>query len=267
MILFTAALYGLIVGLSLGVTGGGGTILAVPLLIYGLGYQFREAVAASLFIVGATSLFGALTQLRSGRILWGAAVILGVGGLASAPLGSYAGSLMPTRLSMILFAVLMILVAVRTLGAGRDGWIDIPLDWAACKISPEKDLPDFTFACSGKLLIAGIVTGLLSGMFGVGGGFVIVPALIAVTSIDLNRALSTSLLAIFIVACSALASNYQHLNASLLPSGSVFFAGALTGMIVGLKVRNKIPETVTRRIFVTALFTAAAVTIYKTLAG
>ena len=239
----------------------------MPLLIYGLEYEFREAVAASLFIVGVTSLFGALAQFRSGRILWGAAVILGIGGIIAAPLGSYAGSLMPERLGMILFAVLMIFVAVWTLGANRAGWIDIPLGWAACPISPTKDRPDFTLTCSGKLLIAGIVTGLLSGMFGVGGGFVIVPALIAVTSIDLNRALSTSLLAIFIVSCSALASNYQHLNSELLPSGAVFFIGALVGMIVGLRVRNKIPETFTRKIFVVALFAASAVTIYKSFAG
>ncbi len=251
----------------MGVTAGGGTILAVPLLMHGLGYQFREAVAASLLVVGATALFGALARLRSGQILWGAAVILGVGGMAAAPLGSYAGALMPAQLGVVLFAVILIAVAVRTLGAGRAGGVDIPLGWAACKISPDRGRPDFTLACSGKLLSAGIVTGFLSGMFGVGGGFIIVPALMAVTSIDLNRAMSTSLLAIFIVSSSALASNVQHLNAQILPSGAVFFAGSLVGMFVGLKVRNRIPETVTRSIFVTALFAAGAVTIYKSLAG
>ncbi|MFY8216203.1 MAG: TSUP family transporter, partial [Chthoniobacterales bacterium] len=78
-------LFGAIVGLSLGLTGGGGSIFAVPLLVYGLSMDFRRAVALSLAVVGLTALYGAVVQARQGRVLWGAGIVLGIGGVLSAP--------------------------------------------------------------------------------------------------------------------------------------------------------------------------------------
>lgn len=98
---------GSIVGISLGLTGGGGSIFAVPLLVYALGLELRRAVALSLAIVGLTALFGALIQGRHGRVLWKAGGTLGAGGIVAAPLGARVGEWLPEPIALYLFAALM----------------------------------------------------------------------------------------------------------------------------------------------------------------
>ena len=110
-----ALVYGVIVGLSLGLTGGGGSIFAVPLLLYGLGLDFRRAVAVSLAVVGLTALYGAVLQARRGHVLWGAGAVLGLGGVMAAPLGGWIGARLPAQLSLLLFAALMIFIGERML--------------------------------------------------------------------------------------------------------------------------------------------------------
>ena len=177
--MFLTLLYGGIVGLSLGFTGGGGSIFAVPLLVYGLGLDFRSAVALSLAVVGLTAAYGAAIQAREGNVLWRAGAVLGLGGILSAPLGARIGTQMPERLSLLLFAALMAFIGLQMLrrkDAGLDG---VPLSWMRCQ-REAGEKPRFSFSCAGKILGAGALSGLLSGIFGVGGGFLIVPALLIV---------------------------------------------------------------------------------------
>ena len=167
---------GLLVGLALGLTGGGGSILAVPLLLYVLGFDLRGAVKVSLAVVGLTSLFGAVLQRR--EVIWKAGTVLGAGGVFGAPLGAWLGRRLPDTLVLMLFAGLMIFIAIRFLRGGASA--EVPVSRIGCKIEPGQTRPQFHWQCALKMLGAGSVAGVLAGLFGVGGGFILVPSLMVV---------------------------------------------------------------------------------------
>jgi len=262
----TAALiFGILVGLSLGLTGGGGSIFAVPLLIYGLGLPLRDAVIISLAVVGTTALFGAAIQSRRpGLVLWGAGAMLGLGGIIGAPIGAKVGMALPDSLTLLLFSLLMFVIGIRMLRAGSSA-AEIPLSWATCARG-EHGLPRFTPTCGGKLIAAGTVTGILSGIFGVGGGFLVVPALMFVTGVSIERALATSLVGIALISGAAFASNI-FFEARALPLGLtlVFLLGALGGMIAGSRFKHRLPAETLRRIFAVSVITLALVIAAKTV--
>jgi uncharacterized membrane protein YfcA len=255
--MWEAILYGAIVGLSLGLTGGGGSIFAVPLLIFGLGMAFRDAVVVSLAVVGLTALYGAVIQSRSGQVLWGAGGILGFGGILFAPLGAKIGVFLPPTAALLLFAGLMIVIGSRMLKKSPPPGEDVPLPAIRCE-QDECGLPKFSTLCALKLLAAGAVSGILSGIFGVGGGFLLVPALLLVTGIEIGRALATSLVAIFLISASGLISNLllvPHWPGWLQPG--LFLAGAAIGMTGGAALKPLFPPVILRHIFAVAVLLMA----------
>lgn len=240
----TAISLGSLVGLSLGLTGGGGSIFAVPLLVYGLSLNFREAVALSLAIVGTTALYGASLQARRGVVLWGAGAVLGVGGILTAPLGAYVGDLLPDQLSILMFAVLMLVIGaqmVRNKAAQTTSSL-------ACDRNALGEL-SFSWPCAIKLFITGTVTGLLSGIFGVGGGFLLVPALLMVGGISIDSAMATSLVSITLISLSGFVSNLAHITGDSAPTAIWFLVGALGGMTIGASLKARLPTDILRRIF------------------
>lgn len=260
-----ALIFGVLVGLSLGLTGGGGSIFAVPLLIYGLGLPLRDAVAVSLVVVGATALFGAVLQSgRPGLVLWGAGAMLGLGGVIGAPLGAKIGTALPDALALGLFSLLMLVIGFRMLHSDSST-VEIPLSWVTCARG-EHGLPRFTPTCGSKLVAAGAVTGILSGIFGVGGGFLVVPALMFVTGVSIERALATSLVGIALISGAAFAANV-FLEARPLPIALtlVFLVGALGGMIAGSRLKHHLPATALRRIFGVSVIVLAVIIAAKTL--
>lgn len=260
-----ALIFGTLVGLSLGLTGGGGSIFAVPLLIYGLGLPLRDAVTVSLVVVGATALFGAVLQSRRpGLVLWGAGAMLGLGGIIGAPLGAKIGLGLPDSLTLLFFSILMLIIGLRMLKSGSST-AEIPLSWATCARG-EHGLPRFTPTCGGKLVAAGAVTGVLSGIFGVGGGFLVVPALMFVTGVSIERALATSLVGIALISGAAFAANL-FLEARALPVALtlLFLAGAIGGMIAGSRLKHYLPATALRRIFGVSVIALAVIIATKTL--
>ncbi len=255
---------GLVVGLSLGLTGGGGAILAVPLLVYVLGLQFRAAVALSLAIVGATALYGALAATRRGSVRWAAGLILGASGALCAPLGAFLGARLSDRASMLAFAVVMLAVAVRMLRdrTAPDG--SAP-PWFACQPPMPGQALRISSRCALKLLIAGALTGTLSGVFGVGGGFLLVPVLTAVLWLPMGIATATSLVAITVISASALAANASHLNSDASTTGLLVGFGALAGMTGSSLVRSRLDERSLRRTFGLLVLVAVAVTLAQSL--
>ena len=254
-------LYGLIVGLSLGLTGGGGSIFAVPLLVYGLGLDFRRAVAVSLAVVGLTALYGAILQGRRGHVLWGAGAVLGVGGVLAAPLGAWIGAWLPPRVSLLLFAALMILIGVMML-LRKDTVGEVPLSWMSCERRPD-GRPRFTLPCAGKLVGAGAATGVLSGIFGVGGGFLVVPALLVVTCVGMERALATSLVGIFLISASGFAANAANFAAGDWNLAGFFLIGSALGMTGGAQLKKTIPARGLRIIFACAVIGTAFYVILR----
>lgn len=248
-----AVLSGVLVGLSLGLTGGGGSILAVPLLLGVLGLALRDAVTVSLSVVGLTALYGALLQRR--LVLWGPGLVLGAGGVAGAPLGAWLGSDLPEGPTLALFSVLMVFIAYRMWRGGQGE--DVPLSPWSCPRDAGGQL-SFRWSCAGKLAAAGVLTGVLSGIFGVGGGFLVVPALLVVTAMPVPAALATSLVAIFLISAAAFVSNVAVLPSFPAITAAWFLLGGALGMTAGSAWKSRVPPVALRKVFAVALVLVAA---------
>lgn len=267
-----ALLFGGVMGLSLGLTGGGGSILAVPLLVYGLGLELRAAVAVSLAVVGITALFGAVIQARSRLVLWRAGIILGGGGIIAAPLGARLGAVLPDDLVLVLFAVLMVVVGLRMARCGADDAtgdgaqkaLEVPVGRLRCPRG-EDGKPRPTPSCMAKLAGAGAVAGVLSGFFGVGGGFLLVPALVWVGSVRIEHALATSLVAIALISVSGFAANVGPAGELSVSLAVLFGAGGAVGMIAGARLKRHLSPVVLSRVFAAVAVTAGVYVVVQVL--
>jgi uncharacterized membrane protein YfcA len=262
-------LYGCIVGLSLGLTGGGGSIFAIPLLIYGTGLGMTEAVPVSLIAVALTAAVGAWYSFRAGLLLWQPIVMFSMGGIVGAPLGiqlsrNFEQSILLGGFASLTFVVGLVMWrktftrpdetrVIRAL-ANRDDKEPI------CKLSKDGKL-SFTTPCAVILMVSGLVTGLLSGLFGVGGGFMIVPALMAVIELGIHRAVAASLVIITVIGISGAGS---ALLEGVLPWNILipFISGSIMGMFAGRLVAARIAGPILQRIFASAiLFTGISMLI------
>ena len=266
-------LFGLIVGFALGLTGGGGSIFAVPLLVYGLGTPVHEAVVTSLAAVGMTSLGGGLARLRGGEAELQLAVIFGLSGIFGAPLGAWLNPRFPESVLLAGFALLMLAVAVRmwwqasrrpdeTRIICSGGDLDADNAGPVCRYDSGGQLR-FTSRCAARLALTGSATGLLSGLFGVGGGFLIVPALVLVASLPMRRAVATSLWVIAIISALAFASHLlagARLNPALTAG---FVGGGLGGMALGIVVGRRIAGPALQKLFAGMIVAVATFMLVK----
>ncbi len=216
MTLVVAVVAGALIGLSLGALGGGGSILAVPVLVYALGQSPAQATTGSLVVVGVTSLVGAVTAHRSGNTMLGRGVVFGTVAIGGAVAGAKLSGHVSEPLLLASFSVLMLLVGalmafrqVRGRRAARDGADEADgagptralLDDPIITFSP-------SFACQCpralKVLVTATAVGLLTGFLGVGGGFLVVPALILALGLPMELAAGTSLVVITLTSFTAL---------------------------------------------------------------
>lgn len=261
--------FGAIVGFSLGLTGGGGSIFAVPLLVYGLGIRPNEAVGISLAAVGATALFGFFQRLRSGEVEVHTGLIFAVAGMAGAPIGSWMNGQLPGPLLLLLFSGLMVLVASRMWFkansrpadslAVRARFEPIPSDepGPTCRRDPSGRLTMST-RCAMLLAGVGLVTGVLSGLFGVGGGFVIVPALVLFSGMGVHRAVATSLLVIALIGASGVGSLLVAGRPLPLGITTQFIVGGLLGMVLGTRLGRQLSGPRLQKVFAGAILAVAA---------
>lgn len=207
MTLIVALVAGAIIGLSLGALGGGGSILAVPVLVYLLGQTAGQATTGSLVVVGVTSLMGAVTAHRAGHVLLGRGVAFGVVAIGGAVLGARASALVSDEVLLASFSALMLLVG------GAMAWRRWRGRAAISEGPPTLDDPIIsfspTFACdcprAVKVLVTATSVGLLTGFLGVGGGFLVVPALLLALALPMRHAAGTALVVITITSAAALA--------------------------------------------------------------
>jgi len=198
---------GALIGLSLGALGGGGSVLTVPVLVYGLGQSAGQATTGSLLVVGITSLVGAVTAYRSGNVLLTRGLAFGGVAIGGAMAGAKASGLVPQPVLLAAFAALLFVVAgamaSRQLRARRrqpDERLDSGDPIIAFK-------PSFACDCRRAItvLVTATIVGLLTGFLGVGGGFLVVPALVLALGLPMAYAAGTSLVVITITSASALA--------------------------------------------------------------
>lgn len=263
-------IFGAVVGLSLGLTGGGGAIFAIPLLVYGLGVSPREAVAVSLAAVGATSFVGFLHRWRLGEVELRTGLLFAVAGMIGAPLGTWFAALLPDTVLLLLFAGLMVVVAVRLWQQASQPHLPITdcpsegLTGSTCQRDASGALV-LTSQCAMLLFAAGVMTGVLSGLFGVGGGFVIVPALVLFSGISIHRAVGTSLMVIAVVSVSGVASQIAAGRTIPQELTALFVAGGIGGLFLGQQIGRRLSGPTLQRVFVVAILGVAVFVIARNL--
>lgn len=246
---------GVLIGLSLGALGGGGSILTVPALVYLLDQSPHGATTASLIIVGTTALVGVVVHLKAGRVQVRSGLVFGVLGSGGSYVGSRLSDRVDPNLLLAAFSVLIIGVAASMLhrrrragpGPGGQGQLLAGKNDRPASPGPGGALrPGAEAVTIGRgpvpplaVVAAATVVGLLTGFFGVGGGFVVVPALVLVLGLSMPIAVGTSLLVIAVNSASALLSRlggHAHVDAALLV---VFTAAAVAGAVVGSSVASR----------------------------
>lgn len=261
-----------LVGLSLGLTGGGGAIFAVPLLVYWLGVDPKTAVSISLMTVAVTALVGTVERWWYGQLELPTGLLFAAAGMVAAPLGGWLGTLVPATVLLAAFAVLMLAIAARMWLKARDDVERLSpasLDAGsgpACRRDPEGKLR-MTSRCATVLTSVGLAVGVLSGLFGVGGGFLIVPALTTFASMGVPRAVGTSLLVMTLVSTAAVASQFVAGRAIPADVTMGFVAGSIPGLFAGSFIGRRLTGPLLSRIFAVAIVCVAAFVIAKTALG
>lgn len=224
----TLFLYGSISGLILGLTGSGGSIVAVPLLIYFAHLSIQDAIIISLFSVFTTGFFSSFYRWYKKEINWKAALIMIVGGIIGTPIGSELSTLFSPTLLMIFFGLLTLSIGIKML-------IN---DHNSAHISDENASDTFSI----KLLsVAGLITGVLTGLLGVGGGFLIIPALLLAANLDIRQAMGTSLVIVTVACFVSIAFRLHHIAFTDMRIAVLFALGSLSGMSVGMFIGHHIP--------------------------
>lgn len=228
---------GAIIGLVLAFTGAGGGVLAIPLLVFGLHLPVQQAAPAGLVAVGMAAAVGAVFGLRQRIVRYRAAALIGGAGMLMAPLGVFIAQRLPNRPLLAVFALVLAYAASRmlrgpALAARQRERVQCHVDSAGQRLT-------WTRPCVRALAGTGIVSGVLSGLLGVGGGFVIVPALTRYTDLDIRSIQVTSLAVIALVSLSGVSAAAWY---GSLPWGVAlpFGAGAMTALLAGRLVANKL---------------------------
>ncbi|MEX1164202.1 MAG: sulfite exporter TauE/SafE family protein [Nitriliruptor sp.] len=231
MLVATLAL-ALLIGVALGLLGGGGSILAVPVLVYVAGQDPKAAIAMSLLVVGVTSAAGAVSHARAGRVQWRTAAVFGAAGMVGAYGGGRLAEFIPGTWLLIAFAVMMVVTAVAMLRGRR---------------SPAPhDVTDRLPVV--RIVADGLVVGLVTGLVGAGGGFLIVPALVLLGGLPMATAVGTSLVIIALKSGAGLlgylASTSIDWSLALSVTGV-----AVVGSVIAGRFAGRVPEERLRRAF------------------
>ncbi len=209
---------GVLVGFSLGLVGGGGSILAVPLMVYVVGVpDAHVAIGTSAIAVAANAAINLGNHARSGNVHWSCALVFAVAGIVGAFGGSLLGKLVDGSNLLVMFALLMLGIAALMLRARSNAGID---------------RVDITMANTPALLALGLVTGTLSGFFGIGGGFLIVPALMLATGMSIMSAIASSLVAVTAFGLTTAAS-YAWSGLISWRLALLFIVGGIVGGLAG----------------------------------
>jgi uncharacterized protein len=229
-VLVATLVLALLIGVTLGLLGGGGSILAVPVLVYVAGQDAKAAIAMSLLVVGVTSAAGAVSHARAGRVRWRTAAIFGGAGMVGAYGGGRLAAYIPGTWLLIAFALMMGATAVAMLRGS----------------SPRQSPHDGPRVV--RIVIDGLVVGVVTGLVGAGGGFLIVPALVLLGGLPMATAVGTSLVVIALKSGAGLAGYLASTPIDWALAGGVTLA-AVVGSVVAGRFAGRIPEDRLRRAF------------------
>lgn len=242
--MIAALLLGLAVGLILGVVGGGGSIVAVPALVFGVGMSTAQAVPTSLLVVGLSSLAALLPRLRSG-VNWPLVGIVGIAGIPAAWAGAAVGKFLDPNILMLAFAVIMVLAGIRMLRPPKEA--DGP-----CGSGDGRSMR----RCVPRALAVGVLVGFLTGLLGVGGGFLITPALTIFLGLSIKQAVGSSLAIIVINSAAGYAAHATD-YAIDWPITLAFAAPAILGALLAARLSRRLNDTHIRLAFAVLIFAVA----------
>jgi uncharacterized protein len=264
--LILALTLGALIGIVLGLTGAGGGILAVPALTLVLGWSMTQAAPIALLAVGGAAAIGALHGFKKGLLRFRAAVLIAVSGMLAAPLGQYAAQRLLERYLMMLFALVMLLIAVRLWRSNSTQMLgdDEILDSARPrKINLKTGRIDWNMSSVITLILIGLLTGFTTGLLGVGGGFIIVPALLRCSNITLDGIVATSLMVIALVSGGAFLSAWSSGQVIFSSSAGLFVAGAALGMLLARQYAARLPKQHVLRAFAGLIVLVSLALLYK----
>jgi uncharacterized membrane protein YfcA len=226
--LLLAGLLALVVGLSLGMLGGGGSILTLPMLVYVLHVDAKSSIPGSLFVVAVTSAVGAVIHARAGNVKGRVGVLFGGAGMAGAFAGSRVGHLLPATALLVAFAAVMIATSLAMMRGKRT---------ATCGTTVQ----------TSKAIVIGVAVGFVSGLVGAGGGFLVVPALALFGGLDMPRAIGTSLLVIAMQSASGVVGHVAAGTPIPWVLVLVVTGASVVGSVAGARlVKHLSPETLRR---------------------
>jgi uncharacterized membrane protein YfcA len=245
---------GMIVGFSLGLIGGGGSILAVPLIVYAVGVSDAHlAVGTSALAVAANALAGVASHARLGTVRWRIAGLFAAAGVAGAWIGSLCGKALAGPKLLVCFAALMVVVGVVML-----------------RRRPARDNPDAEpgRVSTPRLLIVGVLTGAVSGFFGIGGGFLIVPGLMYAAHLPILEAVGSALVAVAAFGLTT-AVNYARSGWIDWPLAAVFIGGGALASIAGTRLARRLAakQGALNRVYAVVVFLVAFYMIFRSATG
>jgi uncharacterized protein len=231
-VLTLTILLAVVVGIALGLLGGGGSILLVPLLVYVAGLEPKEAVVTSLVVVGVTAAVSVVGHARAGRVRWRTGLLFGAAGMAGALVGGLVGGRLPGQLLLAAFALMMVATAVAMLRGRRP-------------VAPGAAPAELPLR---RVLLDGAAVGLVTGLVGAGGGFLVVPALALLAGLPMGVAVGTSLLVIAMKSGAGLAGYLTTVQVDWALTGAITVA-AVAGSLVGARLVSLVPADALRRAF------------------
>jgi len=248
-----AILCGALVGFTLGLIGGGGSIMATPLLLYVVGLSPHLAIGTGALAVSANSFVNFGGHARCGNVRWRSAILFALIGMVGAAIGSTLGKTFDGQRLLLLFAMLMIAVGMMMLRRGARP--------AVPSMAQEERL---TAAAVTKVAVAALLVGMLSGFFGIGGGFLIVPGLLFSTGMPMILAVGSSLLAVGSFGLTT-AVNYGWSGLVDWPVAAEYIAGGIAGGMLGMRLCNRLAprKAALNRVFAGLVFVAAAYMLYR----
>ncbi len=249
-----AAALAFVVGISLGLLGAGGSVLTVPIFVYVLDVEAKPAIAMSLGVVGATALVAVLSHLRGKFVSFPVAAIFGPAAMLGAYWGAWLALYIPGRAQLIGFAVVLLTSAILMIRNARRGLVE----------SPAVSVPRVDARSALLLVLQGLGVGVLTAIIGVGGGFIIVPALVLVAGLPMRVAVGTSLVIIALNALSGFAGYLGH-TAIDWPLVGTFTALAAAGTVAGSFWSRRVPQARLKQLFAYLLVAVALYVLYNTL--
>ena len=237
--LLAAVPFGVAIGIAVGLLGGGGSVLAVPVLVYILGQDVETATTISLVVVVAASIAGGFGHARNGHVCWRHAATFTAAALPGIVAGTALGSVVAGSALIVAFAVIMLLAAAATWRKASAA--ESEQDAAAGHICPALRL--------GRDLGAGLIVGFLTGFFGVGGGFVIVPTLAIALSFSMRSAIGTSLAIITTTSLLGLVVHFAAGRTVDLDLTLVMGAACVIGAVLGARLSSRVPQQTLGRAF------------------